>query len=251
MLAILRFKAWSLLARSAAAVGGALVLAACATGYAWVQPEAAGSGSYYTDTAPGYYYDEAPDWYNATGFGYDDIYGPSLTFGLGLASPCGWTCAGYFGGWPWYYDYPHEWRHRRHHHHHRGDPVASASPSHSWIHPDYPRVMPYPGRGGVSVIAVPARPVEGFASRRPLASASFAPRDFERPSMPQPSGIESRPVYRTPGISAFTERPMQADPVRSAPPHAFARPAAAPSFAPVRAAPSRSSSDHANSAKIP
>lgn len=52
MHAVFRFKAWRLLAHSAAVLAGTLVLGACATGYAYVQPEAAGSGSYYTSDVP-------------------------------------------------------------------------------------------------------------------------------------------------------------------------------------------------------
>lgn len=281
MHAVFRSK-WGLLARSAAVLAGTLVLAACAMGYSYVQPEAAGSGNYYTSDAPytgqGYYdyYGTGPYYPGTSGWGYYngtapyagsfgwfdgnfDDFGTPIFFNLGISDV--WGFPGYWG--PWYsIDFPLWgcwngcWRHHHRHDHWRGhwndrgrndphDAVAATNPS--------SRLWLRPGRSPMAsrVYRAPARPSANFASRRPLVSPSFAPpRDFERPAMPQPSGIGARPAYRTPGVPALAERPMLPDPVRSAPPHAFARSAAA-SFTPARTAPSHSSSDHATSVKIP
>lgn len=282
MHAVFRFKAWRLLAHGAAVLGGTLVLGACATGYAYVQPEAAGSGSYDTSDVPytgqGYYdyYGTGPYHPDANGWGYYngtapyagafgwfdgnfDDFGSPIFFDLGISDV--WGFPGYWG--PWYsIDFPIWdcwngcWRHRHRHDHWRGhrdghghhdphDSVAATNPSSRlWLKSDHSPV-------GSRMYRATARPVEGFASQRPLASTAFAPRDFERPPTPQPSDIGPRPAYRAPGVPAFAERPMQPESARIAPPRSFARPASAISFTPARAAASRPSSDHAASVKIP
>jgi len=237
------------LARVTLLVAGALALAGCAAGYSFVQPGAAGAGDYYTSDgpypAPGYYYDAGMGTYDpyGAGFGYGSVYGPSFTLGFGSA--CGWSCAGYYGGWPWYYSGAGYYGRRWHHGHHRhGDPIASGPSPRPWLRPDHPRVPPpQVVRGATPPIAVPERPREGLASRRMLESASFSPRDIER--VPQPASIPERPAYATPQPPALAERP-----IRMEAPRAFARPAA-PAAAPMRVAPAAARSGHATPVKIP
>ncbi|HKT43061.1 MAG TPA: hypothetical protein VJQ86_12010 [Rhodanobacteraceae bacterium] len=247
-----RSKAWSCLARVVALGAGTLALAGCATGYSFVQPDAGGAGSYYTSDslypAPAYYYDGgvwAYDPYGA-GFGYGNLYGPSLTLGLGFGSVCGWSCGGYYGGWPWYYGGTGYYRWRRHHgHHHHDDPVTSASPR-PWLNPDHPRVPPPGGmRGTTPPTALPERPMEGLADRRPLGSASFAPHGIDR--MMQPTGIPDRPAYPGAQPPVFVGRPMT---TRMPASRDFGRPAA-PAFAPARAAPPPARSGHTTPVRIP
>lgn len=231
---------------------GMLALAGCATGYSFVQPGATGAGSYYTSDGPypvaGYDYDDGVGAYDPYGsaFGYGS-YGPSFTFDLGFGSICGWSCAGYYGGWPWSYGGAGYYGWRRHgRHHHHDDPVASGTSPRPWLNPDHARVPPPSGmRAATPPIAVPERPMEERANRRPLESAAFAPHGIDR--MPRPVNIPDRPAYTAPQPPAFVERPM---PMRSETPHDFARPAA-PVFAPARAAPPPARSGHATSAKIP
>ncbi|MBU6476858.1 MAG: hypothetical protein KGQ32_02890 [Xanthomonadaceae bacterium] len=233
---------------------GMLALAGCATGYTFMQPGGTGAGGYYTSDgpypAPGYYYDDGLGAYDALGasFGYGSLYGPSLTFGLGFGSACGWSCAGYYDGWPWYYGGAgyHRWRRHQGRHHH-GDPVATAPSPRPWLHPDHARVPPPNGtRGAAPPIAVPAPSLEGLASRRSLQSASFVPRGAD--GLPRPAaGLPERPATMAPQPPAFVGRPM---PMRAATPHDFARPAA-PLFAPPRAAPPPVRSSHATPDKIP
>lgn len=225
----------------------ALLLAGCATGYTFVQPDAAGGGGYYTGAgpyaAPGYYDGGygADAWFPGyAGFGYDPYYGSSISFGLGFGNACGWGCGGYYGGWPWYYGgagYPGGYyRHGRRHHRHDGhDPVATNPPPSPWRHPDHPRVPPAMTGGATPPTAVPARPREDFASRRPLESTGFAPHEFERLGPARPMGIPARPVSVAPQVPAFSERPMRMAPIQSAPARNFApaRPAFAPAPAPV------------------
>lgn len=80
----------------------ATLLAGCVAPYAFVQPNAVGSGGYYTSdgvyAAPGYYSSYGPAYYDATpdypgGYGYYG-YGPSIGLSLGYSS--GW------GGYPGY-----------------------------------------------------------------------------------------------------------------------------------------------------
>lgn len=236
--------------RLAALGAGVLALAGCATGYAFVQPDVAGGGGYYTSAgpyaAPGYYDDRAYSYYPGyAGFGNGGWYGSSVSFGFGLGSACGWSCGGYYGGWPWYaggYGYPYyTWtRHGHHGHHHRdghdGDPVVTAPGS--WRNPDHPRLPPVARRGTTPPIAVPARPREDFANRRPLDSARFAPHaGFERRRAPRPIDAPMRPVTVAPRMSGFSRQaPRVAPPSRITPPRAFAPPPA-PVFAPAQVAP--------------
>lgn len=246
-----RSDAWDRLARIAAVAAGALALAGCAAGYSFVQPGAADAGGYYTGDgpypAPGYYYTDGAGAYDpyGAGFGYGSLYGPSFTFGLGLGSPCGWSCGGYYGGWPWYYGGAGYYGRRRHHgHHHHRDPVATAPSPRSWLKPDHARVPPRNvARGATPPIAVPERPMEGFASRRTLESASFAPHGIER--MPQPVSIPDRPASMASRPSAFVDRPMR----MAAPSHDFAPPAAR-AAASMRAAPPPTRSSRTPSDKI-
>lgn len=226
--------------RLAALGAAALLLAGCATGYTFVQPDAAGGG-YYTGTgaypSSGYYYNDdygADAWFPGyAGFGYDPYYGSSLSFGLGFGNVCGWGCGSYYGGWPWFYGgagYP-TWgyyRHgHRHHHHGNHDPVAGATPPQPWRHPDRPRVPSLVRNGGTPPIAVPSQPRAAFANRRPLESAGFAPHDFPSMRASRPMGMPARPVSIAPRTPAFAEPSMRMAPIRSAP---------APSFAPARPA---------------
>lgn len=221
--------------RIAALGAAALLLAGCATGYSFVQPDAMGGG-YYTGTSayasPGYYYDDA---YGANAwspgyasFGYDPYYGSSIRFGLGFGSVCGWNCGSYYGGWPWYYGgvgYP-TWgyyRHGRRHHHHRGhDPIATDPSPRPWRHADNPRVPPDMRNGRTPPTAVPERPRENFANRRPLESAGFAPHDFPPMRAPRSMGVPVRPVSMAPQAPAFSERSVRMEPIRSAPARNFA-----------------------------
>ena len=247
-----RSGAWGRFARVGAIAVGVLALAGCATGYSFVQPDAGGAGGYYTSAgsypAPGYADDGDFGAYGPyAGFGDYSLYGPSFAFGLGFGSPCGWTCGNYYGGWPWYYGGVgyYGWRHHHGHHHH-GDPVATTPSPRPWLKPDPVRIAPSRGaRGSAPPIMVPARPVESFASRRPLDSASFAPRrDID--GRPQPAGIAERPAYFDREPAAATNRSM---PIRTAPSHDFAPPAAR-TAAPMRAAPPPSHGSHAGSDKI-
>ncbi|HKZ09688.1 MAG TPA: hypothetical protein VJL61_03160 [Rhodanobacteraceae bacterium] len=217
-------RAWGCLARAAALGTGALALAGCATGYAFVQPDVAGGGGYYTSDAPysgqGYYdyYGTGPYYPGTSGYGYyngtspysnpfgwyggygDYGYWPSFTFNLGISNV--WNFPGYWG--PWYstgwgcarWDCGH---HGRHHHHDR-NPVASDSPR-PWLKPDHPPVPPSSRVSGLSVPA-PARSMERFANRRPLPSARFAPHDFAR----GPAGRIRNPALATPTPAMATPR---------------------------------------------
>lgn len=234
----------SRLVRLTLLAAGVLALAGCASGYSFVQP---GAGDYYTSNgpypAPGHYYgDTAYDPYDA-GFGYGSLYGP---FGLGLGSACGWSCAGYYGGWPWYYGGIAYYGKRRHHGHHRhGDPVASGPSPHPWRHADHAPVPPNTGaRGAPPPIAVPERPMEGFASRRMLDSASFAPHGAGR--MPRPIAVPDPPASMASHLPGFADRSM---PVRAAAPHVFSRPAA-PAPGPIHVASPAVRSSQAPATKI-
>jgi hypothetical protein len=234
------------LTRVAVLAAGVLALAGCATGYSFVQPDTRGAGSYYTGDAayPAPAYDDgdgAYDSYDAA-FGYGSLYGPSFTFGLGFGSPCGWSCAGYYGGWPWYYGPVGYDGHRHHGHHHHVDPVVSGPSPRPWLGPDHPRVPPRPiARGATPPIAVPERPMERLANRRVLESASFAPHGIDRVS--QRAALPDRASYMAPQSPAFIDRPMP-----TAAPHDFVRPAAP--AAPSRVAPPPARSNHSGSDKL-
>src|SRR5690348_9487751 len=140
-------------ARLIALGGGILLLAGCATGYSFVQPDVAGSGGYNTGESPysgqGYYdyYGTGPYYSGTSGYGYysgawpyyggacDPYgyggYGSGWMFGLGISNV--WNFPGYWG--PWYttvfpsggcYSWRCGSRHYLHDHHH----------GHSWRHED-------------------------------------------------------------------------------------------------------------------
>lgn len=224
--------AWGRRARAAILGAVALALAGCATGYAFVQPDVAGGGGYYTSDAP--YPGQGYPYYGAGGYGYYDGngpyadpfgwyggyggygYWPSFTLNLGIYNA--WNFPGYRGPW-----YSMGWgcarrdcgHHGRHHHHHDHDPVASGSPR-PWLKPDHPPVPPSSRREDQAVPA-PARSMERFANRRPLPSARFAPHDFARgPThrIGNPAGDMPVPAVAMPRVPVETEfanrRPLAA-----------------------------------------
>jgi hypothetical protein len=230
------------LARAILLAAGVLALAGCATGYSLVQPGSRDAGSYYTSDgpypAPSYYYGYGAGGYDPydAGYGYGSLYGPSFTFGLSLGGVCGWSCAGYYGGWPWYYGGVryHGWRHRGHDHHH--DPVVSNPSPRPWLRPDHAPLPPRGvARGTAPPLAVPERPME-------LDSAAFAPHGDAR--VPRSAGIPDRAAYAAPQ-PGLVERPM-----RMTAPHDFARPAARAPASP-RMAPPAPRNNPAPSIKIP
>jgi hypothetical protein len=107
-------------ARLTALGAGILLLAGCATGYSFVQPDVAGGGGYYTSEGPysgqGYYddYGTGPYYSGTGGYGYYNGtwpydgaygyygpgygYGPQWTFNVGISNV--WNFRGYWG--PWY-----------------------------------------------------------------------------------------------------------------------------------------------------
>ncbi|MGH8115215.1 MAG: hypothetical protein ACREPS_09225, partial [Rhodanobacteraceae bacterium] len=116
----IRSKALGRLLRTAALGASVLLLAGCATGYSFVQPEVAGSGGYYTNPEPytgqGYYdvYGTGPYYPGTSGWGYyngtwpdssigwfagmyGDYWSPFL-FNVGFSNV--WGFPGYWG--PWY-----------------------------------------------------------------------------------------------------------------------------------------------------
>lgn len=218
-------KARGCLMRIAALGTGALLLAGCATGYSFVQPDVTGSGSYYTGDGPyaGQYYGGAyGGGLYADPFGwYGPYYGSSISFSIGFGGGWGWPYysgfyGGAFGGWPWYagYGYPiygyggygwHRYHHRHtrtdgHHLHGWRDPVAKGTPHRPWRGPDHPRI---PRRDDSERVAAPAAPMADFAERRRLPSADFAPRGPARVRIPRPADAgfaeaRARPVYVTP-----------------------------------------------------
>ncbi len=223
-----RSMTWNRLARGAILGVGILCLAGCATGYSFVQPDMAGSGSYYTgngpytgqgslDYATGPYYPGTAGWDYYGGYGY----GPFWTFGLGLSN--GWGYPGYWGPWyattggcnGWYGC--GGWRHR---HHHDRNPHGNAGSPQPWLKPDHPPVPPRIVRdsGAAPPITLPTRPmvrrpVEGFANRRPLGAEALAPGDFVRAPTRRPVEVgldrmPMRPAYtpRIPEESALAGR---------------------------------------------
>jgi hypothetical protein len=238
---------------------GVLTLAGCATGYSFVQPDVAGSGGYYTGDVPypgqGYYddYGTGPYYPGTSGYGYyngtspysysfggfygDYGYWPSFTFGLGISDV--WNFPGYWG--PWYSTSVPNWgcgrgcRHDRHHHHSHHDhhdPVAAVPPR-PWLKPDHAPVPPRRGRDFAPRDAMPERPMERFATRRPLPSAAFAPHDPGRSPVDRGAAerFMARPVAMPHGWagSGFTNRPTIPVAARqdfhAAPPRPISRPA--------------------------
>lgn len=253
--------AWGHAARIAVPAAAMLVLAGCMADYAYVQPNVAGSGGYYTSDGP---YSSRTSLYYGTGSygyyggydGYEDWPGSSF----GFSDP--WDFPGYWG--PWYsIGVPvrgcwdgcrHGWRHHDHHWQHgEHDPVATSSPR-PWLKHDRPRVPPGV-RDAEPSTRMPVPPVDRFANRRPPPSARFAPRDFARAPDSRMTGdrfdVPVRPVSRVPAEPDFTSRRMPL-PSMSAPPMSVragfanqgsmapvARPEfrAAPAAAPIRSAP--------------
>ncbi len=218
-------KAWGRVARAVALGAGALVLAGCATGSAFVQPDVAGGGGYYTSDGPysgqgyygypgtggyGYYngtwpYSYPYGWYGGYG-GYG--YGSSFTFNLGISNV--WNFPGY--GSQWYYSSGWgcaRWNcghHGRRHHHDGHDPVASGSPR-PVLTPDHPPVPPG-SRGAKPSDREPARAMERFANRRALPSARFA-HDFvhapaDRMGSRRTSDRSPAPAVASPQMTAET-----------------------------------------------
>lgn len=223
-----------------AALGvGVLLLAGCATGYNFVQPDTAGSGGYYTSNGPyagnGYYdyYGTGPNYpgtggwgyYNGTypysgSFGYgggyygDYGYWPAFTFNLGISNV--WDFPGYWG--PWYSTGFPTWScagrgcggWRNHGRHDRHDHGNSDSPR-PWLKPDHPPVPPRVARdtGSAPAVSIPSQPM-----RRPaLESSTFVPGEFVRAPIRRPvetgfNRMPLRPAYMppVPRESAFANR---------------------------------------------
>ncbi|MGH8184700.1 MAG: hypothetical protein ACREPH_13665 [Rhodanobacteraceae bacterium] len=209
---------WGRLARYAAAVAGAMALAGCATGYAYVQPNA-GSGGYYTSdnayTGQGYYdyYGTGPYYPGTSGWGYyngsspyagafgwfdSDYYDFGFPFFFNLGFSNVWDFPGYWGPWyslncPIWGCWDGCWRRHRHGHwrhdrwHGHADPdrhdsvIAHLSPP-PGLRPERLQVSPRWHRGS-------ARPMPDFADRRPLESASFAPHAFAHAPIRRPIAI--------------------------------------------------------------
>lgn len=198
----------SRLARITALGVGALALAGCVAPYDFVQPGVAGSGGYYTSESPyAYdgYYGDSYDAYPVYGYGngyYVGGYEPSIRFGLGFSN--GWGYPDYWGTyggascWQWSCG-RRRWHGHGHHHDGGHDPVATAPQR--WLKPDHPHIPPAHGRQDAPSMAVPERPMDGFATRRRLPSASFAPHDFarmpiRRPMAERAMGMPARPMIR-------------------------------------------------------
>ena len=191
---------WVRLMRVAAFGAGTLLLAGCATGYSFVQPDVAGSGGYYTGQEPysgqGYYddYGTGPYYPGTSGYGYYNGsypysnpygyyggnygYGPQWLFNVGISSV--WDFPGYWG--PWYTtSFPlwgcYSWRCGYRHHRHRHGQGHDHDGSKSWLEPDDVAIPPRLARG-TPPVRVPSRPVaqqpdEGFANRGPVSAANF------------------------------------------------------------------------------
>lgn len=200
------------LARFAALSAGLLLLAGCATGYNFVQPEAAGSGGYYTGEEPytgeGYYdvYGTGPYYPGTSGWGYysgsfpfafDFGYGSYWGYGyspwvfnVGISSV--WDFPGYWGpwysvnfpiwgcGWDWGCGYRHHHWHGDHHPRRDWDDTAAVYPA-----PHFRRDADRPGMrprrlNGAPPIETETRSAERIAAPRPLDSAGFAQHGFVR-----------------------------------------------------------------------
>lgn len=224
-----------------------LLLAGCATPYALVQPDIAGSGSYYTGTGTyigrGYYdgYASGPYYPGTFGYGGYGYYGgysghgywpgysywPGYGFTLGFSS--GWNYPGY--GWPWYgtiYTGCQSWRcHGHHHHDHGGNGDDHAKDPKPWLKPDQPRVPHVARNDGLPPIAVRSTPV-----RRPVER----PRRFIRAPGPVPAAGE-RIGRRVPPSSPDRGRFINARPVNPVPSPRIAVPPRAAPVSPARMAP--------------
>lgn len=206
----------SRIGRVAAAGAALFLLAGCATGYSFVQPDVAGSGGYYTGEAPysgqGYY-----DEYGAEGYGYyggtlpyayygPGYYGyaPSWSLGFGISSA--WNFRGYWG--PWYsagFAGCYSWRcgsHQHRHGHHRDHDHDSRH----WRHDEGPSSDVAAAIGERDLSGARMRAMELNAWRRDHYvraprqgfTGSFAgipadPRPMIRP-MPAAGSVAGRPV---------------------------------------------------------
>lgn len=260
---ILESKASRRLARIVSLGVGALALAGCVAPYGFVQPGAPGSGGYYTSEAP-YAYDAggyygAGSYYAAPVYGYYDNYyggyGYGAVTGFNSGFMGGWGYPGYGGPWyaPSYLDGCWQWgcgghrRHDHHHHHHDGghDPVATAPQR--WLKPDHPHIPPGPVRKDAATMAMPVRPMEGFAAARHLPSAAFAPHGFARMPIMRPMaersmGMPARPMSLSHSQESAGFAPRSLTPMPSERPARFVpAPRAVTGPAPVR------SSNHAAS----
>ena len=264
MRGILRSTAWGRVARLGILSAGLSFLAGCATGYAFVQPQVAGNGAYYTSDGPysgqGYYdyYGTGPYYPGTSGYGYyngadpyassfdwdgdwgwNGGYGPwsPFIFNVGISNV--WDFPGYWGPWYatgfpmrgcWHRDCDrHRWRD---HHHRRHDPVAAQTSPGPGLRPDRPRAGRLP-RGPTPPIQLQAQSGELLTHRRPLESAWFAPHAFANaPIRPGNRRIDRpSPAYgpRVPTEPAFANwRPISM-PTSTAMPQGF-QPASRPAF---------------------
>ncbi len=230
-------KTWSRLLRIVVPGLAVALLAGCATGYAYVQPQARGSGSYYTSEGPytgrGYYdyYGTGPYYPGTAGFGYYSGtwpyanpfgwyggygYGSSIGFSIGYSS--GWNFPGYWGSWygsylptGWNYCYYH--RCRRYHHDSKRPDRQPTDLGVVSVRPTLPsqRTVPRYRREAVQAYRVPVR------------QADFAHERYQRNPM-QPA-YQPRPrrdaMPRAVRVQRFTAQPA----TRTVSPPARARPA--------------------------
>ncbi|TAM96294.1 MAG: hypothetical protein EPN40_09100 [Rhodanobacteraceae bacterium] len=229
-----------------------------------MQPDAAGSGGYYTSddayAGQGYYgyYGTGP---YAGAFGwYGGYYGYGSPFFFNLGTSNFWGFPGYWD--PWYsLDFPVwvcrdgcRYHHRHGHWQHSGwnghDPhgsvIAHLSPP-PGIRPEHALVTP--GRHNGS-----ARPIGDLANRRPLDSASFAPHDFARTpvrlpavsprAMEMPAGPAYLPSNREAPSAGI--RPIESAHAPMAMPRVFSAPPPTAMAAPAPPSPTR-----ARDSKIP
>lgn len=251
-------RAWGRLVRVAVLGAGALALAGCATGYAFVQPDAAGSGGYYTGddayAGQGYYDYFGASPYDSGAFGWYGgyySYGSPFFFDLGISNFQG--VPGYWN--PWYSLNLPIWLCRdgcRHHHRHRHwqldgwhghDPhrsvLAHLSPP-SGVRPEHALVSS--GWFGGA-----AHPVEDLANRRSPVSASFAPHGFVRmpvrlpAASPRAPGMPVGPAYLPSNREAPTVgmRPIEPPRAAMALPRTFSATAPAIGLAPAPPPPAR------------
>lgn len=204
--------AWVRCSRVAALIAGALLLAGCATGYRVVQPDAPGSGSYYTSSGPypgsGYYdyYGTGPYYAGTSGWGYyngswpyQPWFGyagwgdwPWFTFGAGYSNV--WNFPGYWG--PWYTGQAWLWRGCRHRHcdrhHHRGTHGADNAQylGVMSVRPTVPSSQPTPQTARAVVLPRDFGPrgAEGWqGGPEPFGHGRFVHAPVNRPLEPRPA----------------------------------------------------------------
>ncbi|HET7563339.1 MAG TPA: hypothetical protein VFJ87_13255 [Rhodanobacteraceae bacterium] len=249
--------AWRRRAGIALLAAGALLLAGCATGYRYVQPDAAGSGGYYTSdraySGAGYYdyYDTGPYYGGTSGWGYYNGsqpyawvnggfggyggwgYWPGINFGFGVSSV--WNYPGYWG--PWYASYPPLWwgchyRHCGHYRTHSGGAEHAQYLGVMSLRPELPSSgtpSPQTARG----VALPqdfgSRGAEHWARDR----AGFDRERFVRAPVAMQGRVTRRPdaALAAPG---YAPRPL-ATPAPARVPADFAQPRSDGYRAPPRA----------------